>query len=102
MKNDFYYQYKEQLKEDLFSLLFNQENFPNVYMVFPTIYEFVNDCVAEGFLKASIDYCWDCHHMTISIGGRVMYMYISPNYIYVNNKKFSFIEFIHLLMDVLK
>lgn len=101
MKDDFYYQRKEELKEDLLSLLFNQENFPNVYLVMHTIYKFVNDCVAEGCIKASVDKYWDCYHMTVSIDRYLMRMYISQNYIYMNNKKLSFSEFINLLMDVL-
>lgn len=102
MKDDFYYQYKEELKENLFSLFFNQENFPRTELVLPTIYEFVNDCVAEGYIKASIHYAWDFNNMSIVINGRRNIIYMTNDHIYVNYKEFSFLGFINFIMDALK
>ena len=99
MKTDFYYQYKEQLKEDLFSLLFNQESFPRTDLVLPTIFEFAVDCTEYG---VTASYKWDSTYMILSVYGRRIRIHIINDCIYVNYKEFSFLGFINFIMDALK
>lgn len=99
MKNDFYIRYQEQLKEDLFSLLFNQENFPRTDLVLPTIFEFAVDCTEYG---VTASYKWDSTDMILSIYGQRIRIRIINDHIYVNYKEFSFLGFINFIMDALK